>query len=307
MPNLLETIQQNRQSLASQQLGVSDQTQQLQGLLGAKSGTAAASSDTGISNLGEQAAASTANQQQAQLGQQAQAQTQTENTQQAGIQQETANQLASISQARKFDTLQNRVQTQSILTNLSQQRGDLSDQKNQAALELVAFNLSMQDKKYVDTIQNIGTRQRLNNEVNFKAAQQQIAFGSALSLLQQRLGQNDILSASDRQFQAAMSKLSIEDAVKIANITMAGAHSAADLNASIASDVAHAATTQANTAGEYGAAGGLATAGVQAYGAEKAGKFDEDYQAAQSNGYKGTYAQWSDQAKRQNAAGGPVQ
>jgi hypothetical protein len=267
MANLLETIQQNRASLAAQQQGVGDQTQQIQSLLGAKSGKAPTTSDTGISNLGEQSAAATANQGQAQLGQQAAVQTQAENTQAAGIQQDTTNQLASVSQARKFDTLQSRLQTQSVLNNLAQQKGDLSDQKSQAALEQVAFNLSMQDKKYVDTLENIGARRRLDNDVNFKSEMQQIAFGDSLSMLKQKLAEGDVLSASDRDFAKALSDMSIEDALRVAAIQSAGAQSAADLNAAIAGTQAKAAATQANDAAMASAAGQAVTAGVQGYGA----------------------------------------
>jgi hypothetical protein len=267
MPNLLETIQQNRATLASQQQGVGDQTQQIQTLLNAKTGKAPTSSDTGISNLGEQSAAATANQGQAQLGQQAAVQTQAENTQAAGIQQETGNQLRSVDQTRKFDTLQNRLQTQSVLNNLSQQKGDLSDQKSRASLEQVAFNLSMQDRRYVDTLQTIGTRRRLDNETNFKSEMQQVAFGDSLSMLNGKLAQGDLLSASDRDFAKALSDMSIADALKVAQIQAAGAQSSADVQNAIAISQGKVAAGQANTAAMYGGLGTATTGAITGYDA----------------------------------------
>lgn len=289
--NLLQTIQQNRQTLAQPQ-GVTDQTQQVQGLMAAKSGKAAAAPDTGISNLGEQSAVATTNQQ---LGQQQvlnTAQSQAENTAAAGIDQNTAIQKTNIAQQNAFNTVQNRVQTNAILNSLAQDKGNIQTQQKQAALEQVSFNLSMQDKQYTDTIQNIGARRRLDNDVNFKSEQQQIAFGNSLSILQQKLGESDVLAASDRDFQKALSNLSIQDAMKIAQIQAAGAQSSFDVNASIASQQANAEQTQANKKSEYGAAASVIGAGAQAYGDEQTGKFDQDYLDAQGSGYKGTYSQW---------------
>lgn len=218
MASLFDTIQQNRQQLGATQAPMTDQTSTVQNLLRAKSGKAPSASDVGTtSNVGEQAAVADTQSQLASLQPQLQTQQQATNTALAGQKQQESQQTQAIAQTNRFNTVQNNIKTQQILQGLSQDRGNLQTQQAQANLEQVAFTLSMQDKQYTDQLQQVGRQRRLDDANNFKSAMQDQAFGANIDLLKQKLGNNDILQASDRDFQKAMSNLSIDDAMKMAN------------------------------------------------------------------------------------------
>lgn len=264
--NLLETIQQNRQKAVSEPAQVTDETSKIQTLLKAKSGRAPLSSDTGVSNLGEQAAVAQTNNQLAQAAQQNQIQTQQENIAQAAQQQEQAQQKQAVAQARKFDNLQTKAKTQSILSDLEREKGGLDLEKDRARLEQASFLLSMQDKQYTDQLEAIGAKRRFDDELAFKQEMQNIAFKDSQDILKQKLGNADILSASDREFQQALSKMNIQDAVAIAGIEAKYAQQESDFNTDAARWQANQAALAANQQAKWQAAGQLAGAATQAYG-----------------------------------------
>lgn len=277
MPNLLETIQQNRANLAGAPAQNTDQTQRLQDLLRAKSGRATGGGETATSNLGEQQAVQGTNAQLGQLAGQAQIQTQAENQTAANEAQQTAQQKQAIDQGRRFDTVQNRIQTQSILNDLGRNKGQVSLDKQRANLEQVAFNLSMQDKDYVDSLQDVGRRRRLDDEANFRNEMAENAFGSSLDLLKQKLGQGDVLQASDRDFQKTLSKMSIDDAKAIADLQMDDAAAASAMQEDLARSNAATAAKAGNQQAMYQGIGGLASAGIQGYGSYQDSTAKEKY------------------------------
>lgn len=216
--NLLDIIRQNRAGLAGTQATLTDETQRAQGLLRAKSGKALGSSDIGTSNLGEQAAVAGT---QAQLGAMA-LDTQVHQTADDIVARkeelQTQQQRQQIEQARKFQTAENRIRTTQLLNDLSRDKASLDLDKDRGRLEQTAFLLSIQDKQYVDQLQDVGKRQRLDNEVNFREAQEQMAFGDSLSLLRSKLQGKSVLQVSDREFQQALSQMSIDELVQMAEL-----------------------------------------------------------------------------------------
>lgn len=272
MANLLETIKQNRQAL-TQPAGVEDQTQKVQTLLRAKSGKAVGGGDAVTSNLGEQAAVQNTNVMMGQVAGQAQVQQQGDVLAQAQQQQQERLQRQDIDQAKKFDTVQNRLQTQTVLNDLSRNKGALDQDKQQAQLEQAAFLLSMQDKKYTDQLQEIGRRRRLDDEGAFKSEMQDQAFGDSLGLLQSKLGNQDVMSSSDRDFKQAMSSLNVDDALKIAEMNQASNERMAAIDANAIRQGAAISARQAAGTEQAQSLASLVSAGVKGYDAYDTGKF----------------------------------
>lgn len=216
MATLMDVIRGNNNALAGTQAAASDQTTQVQNLLRAKTGKALGDAAGSASNLGEQAAVSdTQAQLQAQAPQVA-AQGQAMDVAARRQQLDTQSQQATIDQARKFDTAENQMKTQQLMSGLARDKDTLDLDKDKSRLEQASFLLSMQDKKYVNDLQDIGKKQRLDDAAQFKAKQEQLAFGSSLDLVKQKLGNADILSASSEDFKKAMSDMSIDQAMQVA-------------------------------------------------------------------------------------------
>lgn len=274
MADLLSTIRQNSQALAGQQQGVTDQSSQLSGLLRAKSGkdASATGGDVAASNLGEQqAVAQTNNTMRNQVAPAAQ-------TQQAGLdqasqgqQQQLGQAKAQIAQTNKFNTAQSQIQTNSILQNFEQQKGQLSLDQDKAAANQVATNLRMQNNKYMDQLQLEGQKNRLDDSNQFRTHLQQSVLGDNQTLLQSKLGDQSILDASNRDFQRAMGTMDVGFAYEVFNNAAAGAKQAA----------------------VYGGAGALATAGIAGAGAMQESNAKSDYKDYSKSGGTDSYSTWS--------------
>lgn len=277
MANLLETIQKNRQQVLGQQAPVTDETQRIRELLRAKSGKAASSSASNISNIGEQAAVDQTNQQLASLIPQATIQSQQENVAAAGQMQQQKQQKQEISQARNFNNVQNNIRTQQLLSSLERDKGELDLDRDRAKLEQTSFLLAMQDKQYTDQLEAIGKRRRLDNAQVFASEMQDLAFGQYLGLLQDKLNKNDILAASDREFAEMMNNLSIQDAIKIAEIENKNAQNESDFNINQYQTQYAAASKAASEQAKAQATGQLVTTGVEAYGKYSDSQAKSDY------------------------------
>lgn len=275
MANLLDTIRQNRSQLISdaqsQTAAPAGATLQTQNLLRAKTGKAVGGGTApAISNLGEQAAI-----QQAQTGitEQVAPQVELQNAQEKqqqqaqNVQQQQA--LAGIEQQRQGQQQQFEQQANSILNQFNRDKSTLADQKSQAQLEQAAQVLNLKDQKYIEELQNIGAKRRIDSDADFKNSIQKLSLGNNLELLQSKLGSADVLSANDRDFQKAMADLSIEDALKQAQMQIdymqkSGSANMADFqkDADIAARTAQA---EATAAGLKGLIGG----GIQGYSVYK--------------------------------------
>lgn len=218
MPNLFDTIQANYGNLAGQQAPATNQTQQTADLLRAKSGKQVSSPDTGQSNIQEQAAnQQTTSQLQAQAPQLQLAQTGLQQQKQ-GQQQQYQQQSQQLGQAAQSNALQSKIKLNQTLADLAANKSQLNTDKGQAQLEQASFLISMQNKQYVDELNNYAAKNRMDTTEGFQQQMAKTKFGDALDILQQKLGNQDILNASDRQYQQAMAGITIDDANKIADI-----------------------------------------------------------------------------------------
>lgn len=267
MPSLLDTVSNNAAALAGQQAAPSNQAGQIQALLAAKSGKAIAPSEIAASNLGEQqanvgttAALSQQGQQivQQNLGQQQQAQ---QASQQYGLQR------AQLAQTGVAQEAQQRQKVNQLLANVAQQKGQLSLQQQKDQLEQASFLIGMQDKQYTTRLQQIGQQQQLSNSVGFENTLQQVAFGNQLSFLQQSLGQEDVLQAGNRDLNAVLSSMSIDQAMQVAQQEQAAAAKSANMQMQQQQYMAQLGGKAASGAAQAQALGGFLSAGVQGAGA----------------------------------------
>lgn len=265
MANLLDTIRRNRSSLAGEPAPLTDETQKVGALLRAKTGRQVGPQDAAVSNLGEQSAVDQANRQLGQLGTGMQIQQQGEDLAAAGQEQQASQARADINQASRFNTVQNQLKTNQLLNDLTRDKGTLDMEKDRARLEQASFLLAMQDKKYTDELQEIGRRRRLDDSAAFQQEMEQMAFGDNLDLLKTKLGNENVLAASDREYKKALSQLSIDDALEIARMEMAAEEKASALEREAAMSGATLAAKAANTQSMYQGLGQIPGIAAQAY------------------------------------------
>ena len=257
---LFDEIQKNLSALASQRAPTTDETQKAQRLLRAKSGRAVTGEGIGEGpSVAEQAAVQQTQlglqQMQPQIGMQKeslglQQQAQTQQQQQAEQQ---------IAQARKFDTIESRIRADTLLRDLERDRGSLDLDRDRARLEQVGTLLALQDRKYVDQLQNEGRRARLEDQSQFQDELSRSVFGANEELLKQRLGDQSVLSAKKRDFNRVLAQMNIGDAIAVLKNELANQRAAAPW--------------------ELG--GSLAQTGVQAYGAYETGQEKKATEARQ--------------------------
>lgn len=214
MANLLDTIRTNNP--ANQQQGVTDETSKLQALLRAKSGKAVGDSGVAASNLGEQSAVAGANQQmQNQVAPQVQIQQAGQQQQQAQQQQTEKLQTQEIEQQRKFDTIQNKMKTNQMLSDFERSKGTIDLARDKSSLEQLGFQLRLQDKSYLDNLQREGSARRLGDQQDFNQAMAESVLGDNQEVLEKNLGNKSILDADDREFKKSLANMDAADAYKM--------------------------------------------------------------------------------------------
>lgn len=273
MANLLDTIKQNRSALATEKPEVEDQTLKVQKLLRAKTGREVGPAETATSNIAEQVAQGTTASQIQQLGSQMQLQQAGEDIEQARLAQQERLQRQETDQARKFQTMQTKMETNKLLNDLSRDRATLSLEKDKSRLEQTAFLLAMQDKKYTDQLQDAGRKQRLDDQVAFNEAIQKESFGLELDLLKKKLGNQDILASSDRQFQEMLASMSIAEAQQIAQMEMAYDQQVAAIKAELMRQGVSAQAAQAAAETQAAGAQSILKGGIGIAQAAGEGKF----------------------------------
>ena len=232
MATLLEKIQSNLQNLTTSPsggggvgTGMSDSTQSAARLLAARSGKAVGT-PAPLSNIGEQVTLGTTNQQ---LGQvQQAANTQAAQLGQAGTQQEqTFNTAqADMNLHRQQQEQQYRIQTGNLLAELERDRGSLDMDKKKFGMEQVASSMALQDRQYTDTLQREGARKRLQDSIRFEEELAKSVMADNYNILKAKLGKQNVLSANDRDFQRAMGRMNVGEALAIARGNAAAARAA---------------------------------------------------------------------------------
>jgi hypothetical protein len=87
------------------------------------------------------------------------------------------------------------------------------DMKRQtAAVEQLGQNLRLQDKKYVQELQQQGNMARLSTDADFKKELARSIMGKNTELLEKQLQNRNILDVSDDEFKRSMARMDISTA-----------------------------------------------------------------------------------------------
>lgn len=249
--------------VANQQM--TNQTQEAQRLMRARSGKEVGPTQAATSSIAEQAAVADTNQQIADLNLAATGQIQAGN--QAVANQQTAAGLAQsgldiqrAGQGQKFQQA-----TQSALSQAGRQKQALELDKQSAQAEQRGHQRALGNKQYLDTLLREGARSRLDDELAFKRELTRNAIGSNETFLRQMLGNRDLLSIDADQYKKLIASIDISRAM----------------------DLAQNAIDDAKSAGRWEAAGGLASAGISAYGDSE--KKKDSNKAKPTGGYNTDY------------------
>jgi hypothetical protein len=211
MANLLDIIRGNTQQTTQPQQ-MTDETQGLAGLLRARSGKAVGPAPVAVSQQQEAGAVAETNQQLQPVRQQAQ-------IQQAGLEQQQASQTsqqmaqeAEVDQTRKFNTIQNQLKTNEILSDLERRRGEIDVNRDIASMEQLGATLRLQNKQYVDNLQREGARARINDGNSFAEEYTRAAFDNGATLSSNDRLNKAIVNQDDREFQKQLAQMGIDDA-----------------------------------------------------------------------------------------------
>lgn len=268
MASLYDTIQQNSGQIAATTVPQTGETQKVQSLLRARSGRAGGGgSEAGISNLGEQAAVATGNAQIQQMQPALQTAQEQQNTKQEAQAGQTAQSKAELDQSRKFSNLQTAMQANQILRDLERDRGSIDLQKDKGRLEQASFLLAMQNKQYVQQLQDVGRRRRLDDATTFQNEMEKQVLGDNLDLLKKQIGTQSVLQMNDTAFRKQMSQMSIEEAQKVAANEMAHQSNLAQIKEGAVRGGADISAAAANSAAKYSGYSSILTGATGAYGA----------------------------------------
>lgn len=137
---------------------------------------------------------------------------------------EYANALANLASDRK-------ITENNIFQDLANERENLEADKYMAQLSQRAHMLAMSDRRYVAQIQKIGAINDLRDRIAFKREAMELQFGENLKILSQSFDQQRLLNADTRQFAEEMKKMSIDDAIAVAEQALKAQETAAAFNA----------------------------------------------------------------------------
>ena len=202
MPNLLEALQPQMQ----------DTTSQLSTLLRAKSGKAVGGPATALSTQQEQASLAQATQAMQPVQQAATTQQMGQQQQARELEQRTIQEQSNIAQQRQANQLQSKIQTDRLLQELEQGRGQIDANIYKASLEQIGQNLRLSNQQYIDNLQREGNRARLNDNLQFSEQMARSVLEDNKSLLEKQLGNKSILAASDREFSTKMAQMGVKNA-----------------------------------------------------------------------------------------------
>lgn len=248
-------------------IGTGGATGEIQQIQAAKSGKAVGAGDIPTAGLAErQAINSAASQIQTQVAPAAQVQAAQIQGAMQGTQEATASQLGMIDQASKLQTAEFNNKIESIISDLTRTKTDISDQDKRSKMDAAATLMALQDKNYVAELQDIGRRRNLTDKVSQENAIADIVFGNSVQVLNSKLQAGDVMSATNRDFNQALASISINDAIAVANAEMA---TQAELAQAARDQAVYEAQKKAYStaiAGLYGGASQVVSTGLEGYG-----------------------------------------
>jgi hypothetical protein len=266
--NLLDIIKQNSTKASQPLATTTNETAKVADLLRAKSGRAVSSTGVGQTNLAEQSAVADAN---STLQNQVAPAAELQNNQlqlQADEQQQSADlQKADVDQRRNIVQQQAQNKLGELMQSFGQQRQELDLKRDRAQVDQIMTTARLANKQYVDQLEEEGRKLRLDNAADFQNQLLDTTFENNSSLIKSKIGADNVLRSTDRQYQQRLSQITVDD-------IMAGAAQDIDVDNRAASQAQsnwlrgfNNKTSQANRAAKYQSASSilntLGQAGVQ--------------------------------------------
>ena len=256
MATLLDALKKNLGGVGASTEPATDETGTVRSLLAAKKGIVGGTPSTprGLS-ITEAAAKGQTQQQLADVSQAAKLQ-QTAIEQAAASQQMEQQQREQALQGQKAErNLRTRIETENILQQLEQGKEKLSEQERQAGLERATALLRFQNQDYITTLQREGDKARLKEGNTFAEQMAKDVMNNNQALLQSKLGQMAIRDVGEREFRKELANMGITEAIQIAQQESAFGQKQAGIGTAVE----------------------LGKVGIQAYGTQQAGGFDQNY------------------------------
>jgi hypothetical protein len=219
MANLLDIIKKNTSQAAQVPAPTAgpSETAKAAELLRAKSGkdTAGLGPGVGQTNLAERAAVQESNTViQQQIAPAVALQNEKIDVAQRGIQQEETTRLSELNQRSQSLSDMATTKMQGLLQELDMDGKSLDFDRDRAKVDQIMTTARLANKKYVDTLQLEGERQRLNTADEFRNNLLDIVFGSNLDMLKGRVDFADMTSENDRNYRRAITNITIDDILK---------------------------------------------------------------------------------------------
>lgn len=114
-----------------------------------------------------------------------------------------------------------------ILSSFKHDSRDLAFRKDAAELEQVAFSLAMQDKQYMQTLNASAAIQNLQDNAKFREESTRLILGEELKSVIDQMDFNKKFAYDEVRFQEEMSKISLDEALNMANASIRQANTQA--------------------------------------------------------------------------------
>jgi hypothetical protein len=195
------------------------QTQTVRQLLQAKAGKAipSASGSPRQSALQEKTAEAQAQASSKQLGLRGQIQAEQLGQQELDITQREQQQEAQFQESWETAQANMNRQANQLLQQFESGQKTLQTTKDMADLEQLGFQLRLQNDQYINQLQDVGRRNRLDNQLEFKKQLAQNVFKDQQELMTNELAFNRMMAADDREFMNELAQMDIGYAMQVAD------------------------------------------------------------------------------------------
>lgn len=112
-------------------------------------------------------------------------------------------------------TSQRNLKLDDIFAQYQFDTAELEDRRDASQLEQQVFLLAMQDKKYLEELDQIGRTRQLQNDIEFDKEMQRIIMGDSLDGLLKELEFKAGRAADQREFQRQLSQIDIDSAIAL--------------------------------------------------------------------------------------------
>ena len=105
-----------------------------------------------------------------------------------------------------------------IFATFRAEGSELAYRRDANLLEQLGFNLALQDTKYTDELERIGTERNLMSTIAFQEEMNSVIFGDELSKFLDTIQFNKMIDSKDRDFMRQLGEIDIDAALQIGRI-----------------------------------------------------------------------------------------